>query len=205
MLILLVDDSELALAPAKACLERGNLQVVTATSDEQALELAGRLQPDLIVLFELPTKSTETLCRRLKEDPRTASTQVLSLGVHHESVMDNVSMMLGISPRRHVRMVCRFTVGISESGQVYEGVVENVSEGGMLLTTDTFFAPDTILRLRFKLPKIDKELSALGRVVQTQEAGGGNYGFGIEFADMDASTRQSVIRLFEQTYKEATV
>ena len=44
--VLLVAETEVALDRAKACLEKRNLQVATASS-VQALELADTLQPDL--------------------------------------------------------------------------------------------------------------------------------------------------------------
>ena len=53
--ILLADDVKLTLASEKAYLEGRNLKVFATSSAGEAMEMAGVLQPDLVVLdYEMP-------------------------------------------------------------------------------------------------------------------------------------------------------
>jgi DNA-binding response OmpR family regulator len=68
-LVLLADDSELALAMISDHLGTAGYRVVTALDGEEALEKARRRRPDLVVLDGLmPGKNGFETCRALKEE-----------------------------------------------------------------------------------------------------------------------------------------
>jgi len=69
MKVLIVDDSQHALAIAKARLAREKLEIVCAHSGQAGLEAARRERPDLILLdVDMPGMSGFDVCRQLKGD-----------------------------------------------------------------------------------------------------------------------------------------
>ncbi|MEJ2237901.1 MAG: response regulator [Gemmatimonadales bacterium] len=67
--VLVVDDDSLVLDSVAAALEGAGFQVLTADSAEKALELAGRVEPDVVVAdLKMPGMDGVSLLGRLKED-----------------------------------------------------------------------------------------------------------------------------------------
>jgi len=78
--ILIVDDSPTELALARSVLQQAGYQVRTATDGEQAIELADKETPDLVVLdVVMPRKNGFQVCRHLKMGAATKGVKVLML------------------------------------------------------------------------------------------------------------------------------
>lgn len=221
--ILLADDVKLTLAAEKAYLEGRNLKVFTTTSAAEAKQLASVLQPDLVVLdFEMPDMNGAQVCRSLRENPQTSHIPVLILSIRddedlvraceeagavgfirkaegREALLENVARVLGVPRRRHLRVPCMFTVGISEGGKEFSGAVQNVSASGMFLTAPRRFSPGMALRMRFTLPGIEEEIVVLGEVVRTEEISDEDHGFGIQFLEMSDASREALLGFLERS------
>jgi DNA-binding response OmpR family regulator/anti-anti-sigma regulatory factor len=77
-LVLIVDDSANNLEVLSSALISDGLEVAVACDGEEAIELASRAQPDLILLDALmPGLSGFDVCERLKADPATQSIPVI--------------------------------------------------------------------------------------------------------------------------------
>src|SRR5262249_3846401 len=146
------------------------------------------------------------VCRKLRGNPRTAHIPVLILSIREteemlkeiseagavgfvrkhdgrEMLLESVARVLGVPRRRHVRVSCMFTVGISEGGKPYSGIVQNVSASGMFLTAAKRFEPGMALRVKFNLPGTQGDVQVLGEVVRTEEISDTDHGFGIQFLE----------------------
>jgi two-component system phosphate regulon response regulator PhoB len=78
--VLLCDDEEVLRQLVRATLDNGDYSIVEAADGEESLELARRLQPDLIVLdMMMPGRSGLEVLRELRADPETAATPVIML------------------------------------------------------------------------------------------------------------------------------
>ena len=78
--ILIVDDSPTELALARSVLQQAGYQVRTATDGDQAIELADKETPDLVVLdVVMPRKNGFQVCRHLKMGAATKGVKVLML------------------------------------------------------------------------------------------------------------------------------
>jgi two-component system sensor histidine kinase/response regulator len=78
--ILVVDDEEDALIPISNILRRANYQVFTATRGKQAVELALKQQPDLIILdIVLPDMGGSEVATILVGDPITTNIPIIFL------------------------------------------------------------------------------------------------------------------------------
>ena len=76
--ILLVDDSPTVLMLQKALLKSDSLTFVTASDGVQAIEVARRERPDVILLdIVMPNMDGIAACRALREMPETRTTPIL--------------------------------------------------------------------------------------------------------------------------------
>ena len=76
--VLVVDDSPEALAMLNQALEQAGLTVLIALEGNQAIHIAQKMVPDLIVLDALmPNLDGFETCRRIKADPRTTHIPVI--------------------------------------------------------------------------------------------------------------------------------
>lgn len=78
--ILLVEDNENNRYLAHFLLEREGFQIITAFNGRQALELAPRVRPDLIILdIQMPEMDGYETAQRLKSDPATAPIPIVGV------------------------------------------------------------------------------------------------------------------------------
>lgn len=79
-LLLVVDDSPTGRRVVSEALRSEGYEVITAEDGEQALDLAFRRKPSLIVLdIVLPKQNGFQVCRRLKAEPLTGHIKVVLL------------------------------------------------------------------------------------------------------------------------------
>ena len=83
--ILIVDDDPAILRLLSTNLKARGYEVVTAIDGAQALEIAHREKPDLIVLdIMLPKMSGFEVCKRLKKDPKTSDIPIIMVTALNE-------------------------------------------------------------------------------------------------------------------------
>lgn len=87
-LVLLVDDTEETRYVYTLALEHRSLRVETASDGLEAIAKCQALVPDVVVLdLNLPGMDGLDVCRRLKDDPRTAAIPVIVLSGYEPSHM----------------------------------------------------------------------------------------------------------------------
>lgn len=221
--VLLADDIRLSLASEKDFLEGRNLKVFATSSAVEAGDLAAIVQPDLIVLdYEMPEMTGAEICERIKSNAQTAHIPVLIVTVHEEddiattcekagavgllpkaagreALLEEVARILGVPRRRDVRVPCQFTVGIASGGQVFSGLVDNISSSGVFLTVSRPFTGGLALRLSFDLPAVERPVRLLGEVMRTVELSPSTYGLGIQFLEMDSASRKALTTFLENS------
>lgn len=78
--ILIAEDEPNVVELVRVTLEDQRVRVVAAPDGATALDLAARLQPELVLLdVGLPDMSGLEVCRRLRQDPDTAGTKIVML------------------------------------------------------------------------------------------------------------------------------
>lgn len=78
----------------------------------------------------------------------------------------------GPERRKHPRISGRFIVSyriVKDFSNVDTAQTKNLSQGGMLLTTNRKFNPDTILALEIRLPFAQDSIRLTGKVLQSHE------------------------------------
>lgn len=94
--ILHVDDDEANRYVHTRMLQRAGFNVTEATTGAQALQLVAEIKPDLIVLdVKLPDIHGFEVCRKIKNDPATASIPVLHLSASFVQIEDKAEALEG--------------------------------------------------------------------------------------------------------------
>jgi two-component system cell cycle response regulator len=117
-LILVADDEPVNLALIKRRLEWEHYRVETAEDGGQAVEAAGRVLPDLIILdVMMPVMDGLQACRLLKEDPATRDIPVIFLSALDDTDTKVRGLSLGANdyvskPFRVEELLARVSVAI---------------------------------------------------------------------------------------------
>lgn len=94
--ILAVDDEPNILMSIEFILEMEGYEVYTARDGEEALEVAGRVCPDLILLdINMPRKDGYEVCRVLRELPQLAATRVIMLTAKGQALEKKKGLEVG--------------------------------------------------------------------------------------------------------------
>jgi len=94
--ILVVDDEPSILKLIRVNLERDGYEVETAADGKTALELAGRLRPDLVLLdVMLPGLDGISVCRTLRNEPATRNIPIIMLSARGEEVDRVLGLEMG--------------------------------------------------------------------------------------------------------------
>jgi PAS domain S-box-containing protein len=92
--ILNVDDDEIGRYAISRILTNAGYEVIEASTGQECLDLATKVNPDLIVLdIQLPDISGYDVCRRLKADPVTSNIAILHLSA---SFINSQDQALGL-------------------------------------------------------------------------------------------------------------
>jgi two-component system, OmpR family, phosphate regulon response regulator PhoB len=78
--LLIADDEEGVRTLVRITLEDESIEILEAADGDEALDLAKRLRPELVLLdVEMPGRSGYEVCRALKDDAATAGITVVML------------------------------------------------------------------------------------------------------------------------------
>jgi len=100
-------------------------------------------------------------------------------------ILENPTRLKKTEMREHVRLPVYIQVKVNEQ---YEGIVLNLSVGGLLLTLNHEFSIGDVVKVDFELDKTP--FSAMGKMVRL----GGDNGYGIQFVELDRSKRIALDR-----------
>lgn len=211
--ILLVDDVKLLLEIQKKFLASSNINIFTAGDGSEALEVARRERPDLIVLDKyMPKMDGIACCTAIKSDPVLKSIPVilvsnsanqsdieeyacigcndyLSKPIDGKLFLNTIKKYLPAIERRGPRVTCRVEVRLLYKGAVHQVMSEDISLGGMYVITGFPLSRGDELQLSFVLPGSDTMTEARGRVAWSGRGSlsgraGVTPGAGIEFIEI---------------------
>jgi two-component system alkaline phosphatase synthesis response regulator PhoP len=111
--ILVVDDDRDMLTLNQLTLQRAGWEILAAQDGQQALDLADKQPPDLILLdLMMPGMDGYEVCRRLRADPRFANIPIIALtavpaGAGHLAALDAGMTAIITKPIRPPDLVAR--------------------------------------------------------------------------------------------------
>jgi len=225
--ILVVDDAPMFRELESLFLARCG-RVITASDGGEAIEIARRERPDVIVAdLDMPGMPGDELCRRIKADADLSETPVIIVtgrdqGSEHAravkagaddvvekpinrvSLIQSVNHFMRLAMRGLVRVPLDTDVDLTLPSADAQGRSINVSRGGIFIETEEGCPePDTQLRLSFALPQASDRIAPTARVVWRRfETEGLLPGMGLQFLELD---RESARQLDEYVYAHTAV
>lgn len=223
--ILLVDDTRLFLELEKSFLRLSPVCVLTASSAEEALEIAATERPDLIFLdIHMPGMGGIACCKLLKDDPSLKFIPVVMVSasgkegdlelcrsagcddyvtkpIDRKLFLEKARKFTNTVERRDPRISFRAEVACRLKDQFMTVHSVDLSSGGVYLQCDLDVGEREMMALSFVLATSDEPaVVAKGQVAWTNSTGQRKKpslppGFGVEFIDMAESSR-SAIRSF---------
>jgi DNA-binding response OmpR family regulator len=94
--VLIVDDEPNIVTALEFLLERRGYEVLVATNGEEALEIAGRCHPDVMLLdVMMPARSGYEVCQRVRERPDLRHVKVVMLSAKGREAEVSKGLSLG--------------------------------------------------------------------------------------------------------------
>ena len=217
--ILVVDDTQMFRELEALFLGRLGL-ILTASSGAEALEIARREQPEVLIAdLEMPGMEGDTLCRAIKADRDLHKTPVI-LVTSGESARDHaravraqaddvlskplsriqltlaVTRLLEAGSRRGLDRVAfddRISVRLSRAEAAAWGVVRDLSRGGVFIESHGRLPLATEVDLDFRLPNVRVPMRPTAEVVwQGRHPKSGATGMGLRFLALDRSATAQI-------------
>lgn len=195
--ILLVDDTKMLLEIIKSYLANSPLRVFTAQNGKEAMEVARKERPDLVVLDQnMPVMKGTECCAAMRNDPFLKKIPVIMMSsratpedresfkqagcndflakpLERQRFLAKLHDFLPVVEQREARVPCRAEVTMEIAGTSICGTCEEISLHGLYISTDFKASLESGVSLRFKLPgKTDNPLiTATGRIAWVNCAG----------------------------------
>jgi len=211
--ILVVDDTPMFRELQSLFLARSGY-VITAGDGVEALALARRRQPDLVLVDAfMPGMDGFALCRALKAEPalagvpvlllcssdragdreralRSGADDVLAKPISRISLIEAVQRFLRFARVRGLpRAPFRQRVRIDDGSTDWEGTARNLSRGGIFVEADKELAPRSEVTLEFALPETRLQVRPTAEVVWCARTSEGEpAGAGLRFLALDGKS-----------------
>jgi len=202
--ILIVDDVKLLCEIYKRYLATSQVEVLIAADGEEALEIARRELPDLIIMDRyMPNTDGFTCCMTIKADPslahipvimatnaaqqddadeylRAGASDFISKPIDSETFLNIIKKYLPEINRRPARVAEALEMKIVADHCPHPALTEDISVNGAFAVSDLHVAVNEELMFSFLLPGKEVPIEVQGRVVWLRK-GGAVSGFGVEF------------------------
>ena len=211
--ILLVDDSGLFRGAAEEVLKRTGCATLTASSGTEALDIARRERPQMIVVKAGITPMTGfDLCRVLKADPEFAKTPIvlvglpgseeaarragadetLALPLDPEAFFGAVHRFLQIVPREEARSAVEWSVTFWRDGVQHSGTIRDLSRGGFFVRTPVRQPIGARLDVSFDVPVERGVRTIVAEAIVVRLGRENDAGLGCRFFQLSAASRQNL-------------
>ncbi len=107
--------------------------------------------------------------------------------------------------RAHPRAAITIEIEFKEEMDFIKAYLLNISGGGIFIKIDEALLLDTIVHLRFKLPRDSRLIEAEGKIVWCNPKGGRGYfpkGIGIKFTKLDSDDAERIKAFVDKHYGE---
>ena len=107
--------------------------------------------------------------------------------------------------RAHPRAAITIEIEFKEEMDFIKAYLLNISGGGIFIKIDEALLLDTVVHLRFKLPRDSQLIEAEGKIVWCNPKGGRGYfpkGIGIKFTKLDTNDADKIKAFVDKHYGE---
>jgi CheY-like chemotaxis protein len=219
--VLIAQDIHRVLKQEGSFLERTDLQVFTAATNDEVLRVHLAEHVDLIMTrLDLPGMTSEKLFNLIREDPalRTVSAimacantpeairessrcrvnAVLLDPLHPVLLLAKAQQLLNIAARETIRVLLGIIVDGRFGQEAFYCRSKNISATGMMIETRKRLAEGARLSCQFYLPDATK-VEMTGKIVRIiqQTSGGEDHQYGLMFTDLPPETGQLLAEYVE--------
>jgi uncharacterized protein (TIGR02266 family) len=225
VLIVTEDPAELVLGGA--FLQQPDIRLLTSYPDDEALHIARRERPNLIIEdLGRANGPGMTFYRQLRTDPSTRSIPLILLAtpdlqgaselasadallekpLARGELFHAVRRFLPLPDRSGRRLATNLRFIFTVAGQEYQAFSRDVSASGAFLKTDRIPPLGTKVELCFRLPGSWNEIRCTGHVRDTASGEGPGQvgGIGVEFDTMDEVDREMLDNFIERHTRRRT-
>jgi CheY-like chemotaxis protein len=209
--VLLVDESGAFRAAAAHVLDRAGCDVVTASGGTEALDVARRDRPQMIVVAADMTGMTGVdLVRVLKADPsfsrvpivlvggadgehgRSPADGSLALPLDEEDFAAVVRRFLQLEPREEARSAVGWSITFWREGQQHVGTIRDLSRGGFFVRTPVRQPIGARVEVSFEVPSEAGVKNVVAEAMVVRVGREPDEGLGCRFFQLSATSRQSL-------------
>jgi CheY-like chemotaxis protein len=211
--ILLVDDSGLFRGAAEEVLKRTGCETLTASSGTEALDIARRERPQMIVVKAgIAPMTGLDLSRVLKADPEFAKTPIVVVGLpgteeaarkagadetlplplDPEAFFAVVRRFLQVVPREEARSAVEWSVTFWRDGIQHVGTIRDLSRGGFFVRTPVRQPVGARLDVSFDVPVERGVRTIVAEAIVVRLGRENDPGLGCRFFQLSAASRQNL-------------
>ena len=215
--VLIADDLKFFLEIEKSYLQRGGFEVLTATSGEEAVDIAQKRQPNLVLLdLEMPKMDGVAACAAMRKVASLQATPIIIMSAtgtpqnrerclkagctefvikpeKPDELLGIVARILSIKKREAKRITVVFNVTGTHASRQVVGQAKDLGEKGLLLETSTAISVGSVLELEFYLPGTRSQVKVKAKVVRAGKTPEGAPQAGIEFIDLSQADQEAIL------------
>jgi CheY-like chemotaxis protein len=209
--VLLVDESGAFRETAVEVLDRAGCQIQTASGGTEALDVARRDRPQMIVVAAGMSGMTGVdLARVLKADPAFArvpivlvgsaggggegapADAVLPLPLDAEAFYGVVRRFLQVEPREEARSAVGWSITFWREGHQHVGTIRDLSRGGFFVRTPVRQPIGARVEVSFEVPVENGIKSVVAEAMVVRLGREPDHGLGCRFFQLSATSRQNL-------------
>lgn len=220
--ILLVDDVRLFLNLEETFFRRTGCRIFTAQNGKEAIDIAKREKPELILLdLLMPEMDGSEACRTIKRDPELKNTKIIMVTtqsdeetvktcraagcddyvtkpINQRDLLQKAANLLGIPFRVHFRILIRIEVeGESEQG-FFMGTSSDISLSGIMIETDKKINLNSNVVMQFVIPGENRPMRLRGAIARVDNISfRERFGIGIHFEPLNEVQKQALAKFIK--------
>jgi len=215
--VLIADDLKFFLEIEKTYLQRGGFEVLTATTGEEAVALAQKRQPHLVLIdLEMPKMDGAAACAAMRRVASLQATPIIIMSAtgteqnrercvkagctefvakpeKPDELLGIVARILSIKKREAKRITVVFNVTGTHASRQIIGQAKDLGEKGLLLESSTAISVGSVLDLEFYLPGTRAQVKAKAKVVRSVKGPDGTPLAGLEFIDLSQADQAAIL------------
>ena len=220
--VIIAKDIRAIVEKKKTFLDRSEVRLFAAPSNEKVLALHRAIKADLIIAkLNMPEMSGETLCALIRDDEELRYVSIIIVCSENESdlarciqcranafisspidtelLLQEAHRLLNIAPRTSYRIPIRVKFFGKSKQRVFTGYTENLSSSGMLLCTMSHLFEGDSVMCSFSVP-VSTQITVQAEVVRVlgKEPEHNANCYGIKFTELGANATSAIQAFVEK-------
>jgi CheY-like chemotaxis protein len=227
--IIIANDVRLTLELESSFLQREGFAVHAAGNGREALELARKIQPDLLLLeYDMPLLSGVEVCETVRSDTALSSLPVLIVSDSDstqarercrragcsgfvprtggaEQLLKAVAEALRVGVRQRERVALKIQVQAGSHYLNFRGEARDLSTGGMRFESPEPIDAELPVVVQFKLPGTKKSITATVRVTRCSPCDDLRFLIAAHFDSIDPEARRQIERFLQESHASQAI